>query len=411
MGMGEQTSKYDSMTPAQIAATLTTPMIVALGTGIGIDKLVPVAGRSGTIVALIERGLVNAGPKNLWTPLGGDVARIVLGAHVPAYATSKPIVESAKRLDALRDEVRKLDGYYDADNLPQPLDVVQLAHGAIGVVERVNMGGDVLIRSNDNTDGVLSVYDANALRSVPPIAFQVAGVPGAVDNGNVPRDYATSELSARAVGRARRIAPATRLTQVAIKADDHREYGRGFVYAIASIIDTNRLVAARCENGQWHESAPSRRLQLCAHCDTRGGSMPAPVVTAEPDISALVGKVREATEQLAAAAHGGVAVIEQAAADASDPATTDHTDELVERIVRRAYYSALRKVLDVLEGSRETQRENHDAMSHRGESFGEQCWEHWHSSDFRTMVTDAARELGTADPMLAHVPVDLPAPS
>src|SRR5690349_3486686 len=325
--MGEQT-KYSSMTPAQIAATLTTPMIAALATAFGIDRLVPVSARTGTMVALIDRGLITAGHVNEWTDLAREVAPHVLrGEQIPAYAAPKPDPDSlaaliGKRLDInygvsagrsgiatrvdepwgtvtididghavtcdklnvsistreddARDEQRKLDGYYDvaAGRVPFPLDVVQLPHAAIGVVERVDMGGTALVRSNTHGDAPLSAYDVNALRSVPPVAFEQAGVSGAIGESNVPRDFATAEFSQGAIMWARRVAPGQRLTLAAIKTDDRYEYRRAYVYAVASIIDATRLIAARCSNESWHESAPARRLQPCAHCDTRLGTLP-----------------------------------------------------------------------------------------------------------------------------------------
>lgn len=473
--MGEQT-KYSSMTPAQIAATLTTPMIAALATAFGIDRLVPVSARTGTMVALIDRGLVTAGHVNEWTDLAREVAPHVLHANqIPAYAAPKPDPDSlaaliGKRLDinygvsagrsgvvksvderrgtvtididghavtcdklnvsispdpepapmaaALRAERRKLDGYYDADNVPRLLDVVQLAHGAIGVVERVALGGTALVRSNTHSDAPLSAYDVNALRAVPPVAFEQAGVPGAIGEGNVPRHFATSELSQQAIMHAKRLAPGQRLTLAAIKTDDRYEYGRAYVYAVASIIDATRLIAARCSNESWHESAPARRLQSCPECWGQASASPAvhellaraeeaaeerpafgqlgqqagPSVTSSVmrGVEQALDTIRDATSALALAA---------TTPDPADPATDDDVQQLVDRLVRRASYLALRQVLDVLDGWREGARSNHDALSHRGER---DCWEHFETDDVRRMIADAARDLGTADPTTGH---------
>lgn len=84
LGMGEQTSKYDSMTPARIAATLTTPMINALDTGRNDDGTACVLGTTGTVVALIRRGLVTVGRENRWTARGFAVAALVLYGDVPS---------------------------------------------------------------------------------------------------------------------------------------------------------------------------------------------------------------------------------------------------------------------------------------------------------------------------------------
>lgn len=76
-----------------------------------------------------------------------------------------------------------------------------------------------------------------------------------------------------------------------------------------------------------------------------------------------------------------------------DPAVT------VERIVRRAQYNALRKMLEVLDGWTRGARENHDALGHRGESVP--CWSQFARADIIVMVADAACELGTFDPTRA----------
>jgi hypothetical protein len=83
-----------------------------------------------------------------------------------------------------------------------------------------------------------------------------------------------------------------------------------------------------------------------------------------------------------------------------DPAADDDVDELLDRIVRRAQYGALRQVLYVLDGWREGARSNHDALGHRDES--RPCWETWDTGDIAHMVADAARDLGTADPNVGY---------
>lgn len=80
----------------------------------------------------------------------------------------------------------------------------------------------------------------------------------------------------------------------------------------------------------------------------------------------------------------------------ADPATDDDVQELVDRIVRRAQYVALREVLKALDDWRMGARENHDALGHRGEY--RPCWESFATGDVRRMVSDAARELGVPDP-------------
>lgn len=374
--MGEKTStnRYEGMTPAQIAATLTSVMKDALATGIGIDRPVSVAGRSGTIVALIERGLVTAGRENTWTHLGGDVARLVLGVHVPTHAQA---------------ERRKLDGYYEAETPPRPMDIVQTPNGAIGVVETVNLGGEVLVRNNIWESEHLSMHDAHVLRSIPPVAYLAAGVPTAVTERSVPRDFATTELARRAMVTANRYAPETRLTINAQHADARREYGRAYVYAIASMLDATRLLAARCPNG-WHRSAHPRSLQTCADC-----RVPLTDPVAEPVVEREQGTEAERAIRLLAGELGVPLAPPQI-----DPAT-DNLDELLGRIRKRAQYVALRKMLDVLDATAEVMRDNaiemgHDVLDDAASMFTR--------GDIRSMVAAAARELGTADPTRADRP-------
>jgi hypothetical protein len=71
---------------------------------------------------------------------------------------------------------------------------------------------------------------------------------------------------------------------------------------------------------------------------------------------------------------------------------------------------ALVRMLSVLDGWIEGARENHDALGHRGENRGEECWRSFAPSDIRNMVNDVARELGLAEfPVPANVvflPID-----
>jgi hypothetical protein len=42
-------------------------------------------------------------------------------------------------------------------------------------------------------------------------------------------------------------------------------------------------------------------------------------------------------------------------------------------------------------------RENHEAMGHRAEPVGSECWRSFHPQDIRNMINDAARELGLTE--------------
>lgn len=58
---------------------------------------------------------------------------------------------------------------------------------------------------------------------------------------------------------------------------------------------------------------------------------------------------------------------------------------------KRQALAIMRAVLDDwIKGA----RENHEALGHRHENAGEECWRTFHASDIRNMINDAARELG-----------------
>lgn len=59
--------------------------------------------------------------------------------------------------------------------------------------------------------------------------------------------------------------------------------------------------------------------------------------------------------------------------------------------------SVLYALLVNLDGWIEGARSNHDALDHRGEPRGEECWTRWHPADFRSMVNDVAREFGVGE--------------
>lgn len=39
-------------------------------------------------------------------------------------------------------------------------------------------------------------------------------------------------------------------------------------------------------------------------------------------------------------------------------------------------------------------KENHDALGHRGEPVGEECWTRFHAGDITNMIDDAAHQVG-----------------
>lgn len=82
-------------------------------------------------------------------------------------------------------------------------------------------------------------------------------------------------------------------------------------------------------------------------------------------------------------------------APAIDPATTDTVPELVDRVVRRAQYEALKAALAVLAGWVESAQENNASMG-RGTGIGDPVM--FDVDEIRRMINDTARELGTALP-------------
>jgi hypothetical protein len=67
------------------------------------------------------------------------------------------------------------------------------------------------------------------------------------------------------------------------------------------------------------------------------------------------------------------------------------TPETQSRADKRQALAIFRAVLDDWV---RTARENHEALGHRGEIPGEECWKNFHVSDVRSMINDTARELG-----------------
>lgn len=71
------------------------------------------------------------------------------------------------------------------------------------------------------------------------------------------------------------------------------------------------------------------------------------------------------------------------------PVVTVAADQL--SIARRHALGTLRAHLD---GWIQGAKENHEALDHRTENKGEECWRHFAPEDIRTMINDACRELG-----------------
>lgn len=59
--------------------------------------------------------------------------------------------------------------------------------------------------------------------------------------------------------------------------------------------------------------------------------------------------------------------------------------------------SVLYALLVNLDGWIQGARENHDALDHRGEPRGDECWTRWAPADIRSMINDVAREFGVSE--------------
>lgn len=106
--------------------------------------------------------------------------------------------------------------------------------------------------------------------------------------------------------------------------------------------------------------------------------------------------IREALERVTRAAYEAVEAAlaaQQDAPPAADPATEDDSNELLDRIVRRAQYTALHEVLSVLDGWIEG-----NAVNAEGGVGEVEAIHRFHSLDIRRMVNDAARELRVPEP-------------
>jgi hypothetical protein len=62
--------------------------------------------------------------------------------------------------------------------------------------------------------------------------------------------------------------------------------------------------------------------------------------------------------------------------------------------VRDAKVATLDAFTDVLADWVNGAKENHDALDHRGEPVGEECWTRFYAGDITTMINDAARQVG-----------------
>ena len=92
---------------------------------------------------------------------------------------------------------------------------------------------------------------------------------------------------------------------------------------------------------------------------------------------------------------------EKPARPAQKPATEPTVDS-----VSLGHRQALASLLNVLDDYILGARHNHAGMEHRAEPVGTECWRSFHPADIRTMVNDAARDLGLLPFPLPADPVE-----
>jgi hypothetical protein len=165
---------------------------------------------------------------------------------------------------------------------------------------------------------------------------------------------------------------------------------QGVTYQVEGVIvDTQavrprRVFRAYRVTGLW----PDVRVPAASGGEHR--TRAAAYAQAEMDLAdVLADREREAPAPAAAP--------EPVPADALPELLAEH-HEVLRRIVARAKYEALRRVLDVLDGWIDGQKENHEALGHAREPLGSECWTRFYPGDIREMVNDAARESGTREP-------------
>lgn len=78
-------------------------------------------------------------------------------------------------------------------------------------------------------------------------------------------------------------------------------------------------------------------------------------------------------------------------------ATQERTSETAEADKLAGASLAITTLHEMLDGWIETAFENHEGSGHRGENRGDECWRRFAPSDIRTMINDAAREMGIGE--------------
>lgn len=148
--------------------------------------------------------------------------------------------------------------------------------------------------------------------------------------------------------------------------------------------------------GTWREHCPGVEADNSESVQEREERLASPPFTVKIDVSAAEAGVVDYVRKL---------IRENAPKPAPvptlDPATDDNVHELLDRIVRRSQYVALREVLAQLDGwieraEKTCRAEDHgDGSSH---DDGRPCGRDFDVADFRTMVNGAADELRVPRP-------------
>lgn len=339
--MGEQTSKYVNMTAAELAKTLTPAMINALDTGRNDSGTAGVLGHTNTIVALIDRGLITAGGRKCqWTDRGFRVAAFVLHGKVPARPHAVAYDGNG--------------GVITPSVEPKPVVETDPLIGA-----RVSVVGEHAGRGRVET--------MNPTTGHPYVGF---------DDG---RRAHVHPLNVTVIDDEPAFAPGARVLTP--------EGETATVNAEQPAADSVEVTVIGSSNRRTYTPEQLR---------------PAPDDEPAPGARTLVDVLNDG-EQLLAKLRDEIAAAQPQPAAETDPATDDSVSDLVDRIVRRSQYLALREVLDVLDGWERGARENGDLGARP--AYGE--YDVWHSSDVRRMIDDAARELGVPEPSKASRKFDV----
>lgn len=414
---------------------LSDAMIGALETGMPSNGTANVIGRSGTLVALIERGLITTGRTHQWTMLGYDVAARVLSGRVPAYRDGHPLNTQLGLSDepepgepaadprqwategteypyrgepgagryrsksccattegdvhardcqtpAARKQWGPMALRTQADRTPEAAPTGS-AHGAPDL--RIDSGDLVTVDGADTrvwrVERVADFGDDETGREPWAELVHVAGT-----RTSIPVKRLTHATAAEILGAKRaeaelevKSAPFAAGDRVTIPTRDNREW------TIAEIVPGDPTSESRALYMPWASlTRQESRTETVATTATLDRL--APVATSQPATSQIT--MSGDAEQVLA----GIAELIRGVR-AADPEFA--------RTIARTQYDTLRAFLRMLSGTVEVARENCSAMGHGGRDRhddGRACGEAFDVADIRDMVNATARELGIRTP-------------